>query len=122
MSLAKIEEDIDQLLTNNGYSVTVKKITEVTESFYGREYVYTQGLVDVFVINKGEIEVIINDGVRVDERIDLLSRASGDNIPLQIDELLVIDGKEYTVVKVNPIPNEEKVCGYRYIAIARGGK
>ena len=124
MSIAsKMKADIDaKIASDDGVDVSVQNITSSVNTFYGRTNTFDTQTVRLFIINKEESERILLSGGRIDGSIVAYGSSSGDYVPLEIDENITWQSKEWSLKKVKPLTYQGTVIGYRYELVRQSSK
>lgn len=120
---SKMKADIDaKIASDDGVDVIVQKISSSVNTFYGRTNTFEDKTIRLFILNKGETERILLSGGRIDGNIVAYGSSSGDNVPLEIDENLTWESKEWTTKFVKPLTYQGTIIGYRYELVRQSSK
>ena len=117
-----MKADLDRRIEKDGVDVVVHNIASSVNTFYGRTLTFENQTVRLFIITKGEQERILLSGGRLDGSIIAYGYSSGDYVPLEIDENIVYQSKEWSVKRVKPLTYRGTIIGYRYELVRQKSK
>ncbi len=117
-----MKADLDKRIVKDGTDVVVQKISSSANTFYGRTLGFENQTVRLFIVHKGEEERLLLSGGRLDGSVNAYGSSSGDYVPLEVDENLTYQSKEWTVKRVKPLVYQGTIFGYRYNLVRQYSK
>ena len=123
MSIAsKMKADLDKRIEKDGTDVILQNISSSVNTFYGRTNTFENQTVRLFIITKGERERILLSGGRLDGSIIAYGNSSGNYFPLEVDENITFQSKEWSIKEVKPLTYQGTIIGYRYGLVRQKSK
>lgn len=119
---SKMKADLDRRIEKDGTDVILQNISSSANTFYGRTLTFENKTVRLFIITKGERERLLLSGGRLDGSIIAYGSSSGDYIPLEVDENIVFQSKEWSTKEVKPLTFQGTIIGYRYELVRQKSK